>query len=121
MTKDESILLYGVGVGDMATDVFGTVKEAKIRWPHRVVDTPISEALLTGMTIGLSLGGYHPCLVHSRSDFALLGMDQLVNHILPWEKLYGDKLGITFRLVCAEGARGQGNTGHRQMVPVSDK
>lgn len=47
----------------------------------RIVEMPLAEALMTGVSIGLSLDGWVPILPFERFDFITLAMDQIVNHL----------------------------------------
>jgi len=46
-----------------------------------IIEMPVAEALMAGMSTGLSLGGYQPVLIFERHDFTLLALDQIVNHL----------------------------------------
>jgi|WetSurMetagenome_2_1015567.scaffolds.fasta_scaffold128276_2 acetoin:2,6-dichlorophenolindophenol oxidoreductase subunit beta len=48
---------------------------------NKIIETPVSESLMTGMAIGLSLTGYLPVLIFERMDFMLLASDQIINHL----------------------------------------
>lgn len=47
----------------------------------QIVDTPIAENLLMGLSIGLSLKGYKPVAFIERFDFILNALDAIVNHL----------------------------------------
>jgi len=57
---------------------YGTMKDVP---DSSIVEMPVAEALMAGMSTGLSLGGYQPVLIFERHDFTLLALDQLVNHL----------------------------------------
>jgi pyruvate dehydrogenase E1 component beta subunit len=48
--------------------------------PERIVDTPISEAGMVGMTIGSAMLGLKPVLEFMTFNFALVAWDQIINH-----------------------------------------
>lgn len=48
---------------------------------ERIVEMPLAEALMTGVSIGMSLDGVVPILAFERMDFMTLAMDQIVNHL----------------------------------------
>ncbi|MBI2359130.1 MAG: alpha-ketoacid dehydrogenase subunit beta, partial [Deltaproteobacteria bacterium] len=105
MAKDDRIFVMGVGVDD-PKGIFGTTRGAFQQFgSHRVFDTPLSEAALTGIAIGAALGGFHPLLVHARNDFMLLTMDQLVNNGAKWRYMSGGKLRVplTIRAIIGRG------------------
>lgn len=79
MQRDDRVLLIGEDVGRAGGvyklsqglfDEFG---------PKRVLDTPISEAGITGLGLGASLTGMRPVIELMFGDFTTLAMDQLVN------------------------------------------
>lgn len=80
MNEDEHVLILGEDVGIdggvfRATD--GLVKqfgEARVR------DTPISEATIAGLSIGLALEGFRPVAEIQFSGFVYPCLDQLANH-----------------------------------------
>src|SRR5262245_35097181 len=45
----------------------------------RVVDTPISESAIVGISIGAALRGYRPVAEMQFADFISCGFDQIVN------------------------------------------
>ncbi len=48
--------------------------------PKRVVDTPISEAGFCGVGIGAAMAGLRPVVEFMTFNFAILALDQIVNH-----------------------------------------
>jgi pyruvate dehydrogenase E1 component beta subunit len=88
MEKDRRVFLFGEGIDDPA-GVFGTTAGLQQRFgAGRVFDTPICENTLTGIAIGSSLAGLRPVLVHMRTDFLLMSMDQLANHAAKWKYMF---------------------------------
>ena len=111
LSIDEKVMCYGLGVTDPKA-IFGTTSGLLEKFgPNRVFDVPISENALTGIGLGLGIGGFRPVMVHQRFDFFLLAMDQLVNGAAKWHYMFGGtmKAPITIRLVVGRGW-GQGPT-----------
>lgn len=104
MRSDESVFAYGIGVN---TDgVFGTTLGLAGEFGEgRCIETPICEDALTGVALGAALAGQKPVLVHMRADFALRGMDQLVNVIAGYRQSTGGRrpVPITIRMVVGRG------------------
>jgi pyruvate dehydrogenase E1 component beta subunit len=48
--------------------------------PERVIDTPLAEALIAGMTIGMAVEGLKPIAEIQFAGFAYTTIDQLLNH-----------------------------------------
>lgn len=79
MHGDSRVVVMGQGVDD-AKGTLGTTRGLKeLFGPDRVSDTPLSEDGMTGIAIGMALGGLRPIHVHIRMDFLLLAMNQIVN------------------------------------------
>ena len=111
MARDESVLLFGLGVDDPKR-IFATTAQLVERFgSERVFDMPTAENAMTGIGIGASLLGFRPVMVHQRLDFFLLAMDQLVNNAAKWYFMFGGQksVPITIRLVTGRGW-GQGPT-----------
>ncbi len=105
MEKDKRVFVMGEGVDD-AAGIFGTTLGLhKIFGRKRVIDTPIAENGMTGVTIGAALGGMRPIMVHQRMDFMPLCMDQLVNHLSKWKYMFGGKVRVplTIRSIIGRG------------------
>ncbi len=80
MRRDEAVLVIGedVAVFQGAFKVTeGLLEEFGER---RVRDTPISENTIVGMGVGAAMGGLRPVVELMTVNFALLALDQIVNH-----------------------------------------
>ena len=79
MRKDENVFLMGEDVGiyggafGVSRGMFEEFGEA------RVMDTPISELVITGCAAGAAMTGLRPIVELMFSDFITLAMEQLVN------------------------------------------
>lgn len=79
MARDDRVCVIGEDVG-AAGGVFGQTKGLFERFgADRVVDTPISEPAIFGMTVGAAMAGMRPVVEVMFGDFITLVMDQLVN------------------------------------------
>lgn len=56
---------------------------------HRIIDTPISEANIMGAAVGMALAGLKPVVEMRVIDFALCGMDELVNQAAKNRYMFG--------------------------------
>lgn len=57
----------------------------------RIQEMPLSENLMVGAAIGLSLDGWLPIVWFERFDFVLCAMDAIVNHL---DKIKGLSIGL---------------------------
>ena len=94
MAEDPSVFLIGQGVtspwyvGNTCTglrDRFGV---------NRVVDTPVSENVITGAAVGAALAGMRPIVVHPRVDFLIYALDPIVNQAANWCYMNGGRLAV---------------------------
>ncbi|HET6430588.1 MAG TPA: transketolase C-terminal domain-containing protein [Phycisphaerae bacterium] len=105
LAADERTRLFGEGVTDKA-GTYGTTREMAERFgPDRVFDVPTAEQIITGLAIGMSLGGLRPIVIHPRNDFLLVAMDQIANHAAKWKAMFGGaiRLPLTIRSVSCRG------------------
>lgn len=107
MEKDKSVFIMGEGVDDI-TGIFGTTLPASQKFPNRVMDMPLSEALITGAGTGAALVGMKPVMVHARNDFLYLTLDQIANHAAIWSEMHGGGINIPWVIRSIIG-RGWGN------------
>ena len=111
MAKNNKLLCYGLGTDD-PKNIFGTTQNLQEKFgKERVFDMPTSENAMTGVAVGLALGGYPSVMSHQRLDFFLLAMDQLVNSAAKWHYMFGrqNSIPIVIRLIMGRGW-GQGPT-----------
>jgi len=94
--EDVRYSLRGITKGFI--DIFG---------PDRVIDTPISEAGLTGVGTGAALSGLRPVLEFQICEFIFFAFDQLVDQAQKLRYMSGGKLKapVTY-LIASSGARG---------------
>ena len=84
MSKDKSVLIFGLGVTDPKS-VFSTTKNLFKKFgEQRVFEIPLSENAITGVCLGASLNGFKPILSHQRVEFSLVAMEQIINQIAKW-------------------------------------
>lgn len=92
--KDPALFMMGCGVTD-PKGIFGTTIEVTKRFGgRRVFDIPLSENAIMGIAVGAAVTGLRPVVVHQRSDFLLLTMDQIVNNAAKWKYMSGGKLSV---------------------------
>ncbi len=94
MENDSRVFLIGEGV-DGISGIYGTTLPAYKKFgPSRVIDTPISDAAITGIAIGAAIVGMRPVIMHQRNDFMLVAMDQIVSHAAFWKYMTGGRLSV---------------------------
>lgn len=94
MERDASVILFGLDVDDPKA-IQGTTRGLAQKYgPERVFGTPLSEDAMTGVAIGMSLGGLRPIHVHIRMDFLMLAMNQLINIAAKSRYMYGGQVHL---------------------------
>ena len=98
LEADHRVRVFGEGVTDKA-GTYGTTKDLQaVFGEDRVFDVPTAEGVITGMGIGMSLGGLRPIVIHPRNDFMLVGMDQIANHAAKWDLMFGGRGGVAMAI-----------------------
>ena len=74
--------------------------------PKRVIDTPISEAAISGLGVGSAILGMRPIIEIMYMDFISVCFDELVNQAAKLRYMFGGqmKVPIVFRM-CGGGSR----------------
>jgi pyruvate dehydrogenase E1 component beta subunit len=99
MRKDKSIYLMGEEVAEYN----GAYKASKGMLDEfgdkRVVDTPISEAGFSGIGVGSTMTGNRPIIEYMTFNFALVGIDQIINNAAKIRQMSGGQFPcpIVFR------------------------
>src|SRR5579863_278553 len=79
MKRDENVLILGEDVGILGGAFKATEGLLEEFGGERVIDTPISEALIIGSAIGAAILGLRPVAEMQFGDFISCGFDQIVN------------------------------------------
>jgi 2-oxoisovalerate dehydrogenase E1 component len=111
LLRDEPrVVLLGEDLHDPYGGAFKVTSGLSTSFPGRVISTPISEAGIVGVGIGLALSGYRPIVEIMFADFVTLCMDQIFNHAVKFPGMFP---GTTVPLVIrtpSGGRRGYGPT-----------
>ncbi len=88
MERDPNVVVLGEDVG--RGGIFGQYKGLLAAFgAQRVIDTPISEAAILGAGVGMALAGLRPVVEMRVVDFALCGMDEIVNQAAKNRFMFG--------------------------------
>lgn len=91
MGEDRSVFLIGQGL-ESPWYVGNTAKGLLERFgSERVMDTPVSENVITGAAVGAAIAGMRSVVVHPRLDFMLYAMDPIINEAANWYYMNGGK------------------------------
>ena len=94
MRTDDSIYLMGEEVAEYN----GAYKASKGMLDEfgadRVIDTPIAELGFAGIGVGSAMGGNRPIIEFMTFNFALVGIDQIINNAAKMRQMSGGQLNI---------------------------
>ncbi|MBL8376359.1 MAG: alpha-ketoacid dehydrogenase subunit beta [Burkholderiales bacterium] len=99
MRADESVVALGEDLG--RGGIFGQYRGLQEAFgPERIIDTPISEANIMGAAVGMALAGLKPVVEMRVIDFALCGMDEIVNQAAKNRYMFGGqgRVGLVARM-----------------------
>lgn len=80
MERDPGVVVLGQDVGVDGGVFRATLGLSERFGPERVIDTPLAEALIIGMAIGMAVEGLKPAAEIQFSGFAYTTIDQILNH-----------------------------------------
>ncbi|MFP4534176.1 MAG: beta-ketoacyl-ACP synthase 3 [Spirochaetaceae bacterium] len=81
MEKDDRVTLYGEDLEDPKGDVFGVTKGLSSKYPGRVRNSPLSESLILGVSVGEALAGRRPVAFLQFADFLPIAYNQIVSEL----------------------------------------
>jgi acetoin:2,6-dichlorophenolindophenol oxidoreductase subunit beta len=82
---------------------FGQFRGLYEEFPDRVIDMPISEALMVGAAVGAAATGMRPVISMSFVEFSMGAMDELVNQAAKLRYMFGGQASVPLVLRCADG------------------
>ena len=114
MRKDQSIFLMGEEVAEYN----GAYKASKGMLDEfgdkRVIDTPISEAGFSGIGVGSTMTGNRPIIEYMTFNFALVGIDQIINNAAKIRQMSGGQFPCPIVFRGPTGSAGQLAATHSQ-------
>src|SRR6266498_410985 len=116
MRRDPTVFIIGEDVGEAGTPfkvLAGLIDEFG---PNRVIDSPISEAGITGLAVGAAMTGMRPVVDIMFGDFMALVMDQLVNQAAKIHYMSGGKLRVPMVVRTTLGATRRSAAQHSQSL-----
>jgi pyruvate dehydrogenase E1 component beta subunit len=94
MRRDENVFVMGEDVAVFQGSFKVTEGLLDEFGEKRVRDTPISENSIVGMGVGAAMGGLRPVVEIMTVNFALLAMDQIVNHAAAIPYMFGGQVRV---------------------------
>ncbi|MFZ2282584.1 MAG: pyruvate dehydrogenase complex E1 component subunit beta [Lutibacter sp.] len=114
MRRDETIYL----IGEEVAEYNGAYKASKGMLdefgPKRVIDSPIAELGFTGIAIGSAMNGNRPIVEYMTFNFALVGIDQIINNAAKIRQMSGGQINCPIVFRGPTGSAGQLGATHSQ-------
>jgi len=114
MRRDPRVFVLGEDVGPYG-GAFGVTQGLYEEFGEsRVIDTPISESLIVGASIGAALRGYRPVAEMQFADFITCAFDQIVNQAATLRYRYGGTATVPIVIRAPSGGNVGGGLYHSQ-------
>lgn len=114
MRRDESIFL----IGEEVAEYNGAYKASKGMLDEfgekRVIDSPIAELGFSGISVGAAMNGNRPIVEFMTFNFALVGIDQIINNAAKIRQMTGGQLNCPIVFRGPTGSAGQLGATHSQ-------
>ena len=117
MLRDERVFLMGEDIAAYGGSFAVTKGLVEEFGDDRVRDTPISEGIIAGAAMGAAMGGQRPIAEIMTINFAILAMDQLINHAAKMHHMFGGQWSVPLVVRMAAGW-GQLSATHSQTLEV---
>jgi pyruvate/2-oxoglutarate/acetoin dehydrogenase E1 component len=109
MLIDSRVIVLGEDVGRYGGAYAVTKGLLDEFGPSRVIDTPISEALIAGLAVGAAITGARPVAEIMYVDFITLALDQVANQAAKYHSMFGNRGSVPMVLRTQQGhGRGAG-------------
>jgi 2-oxoisovalerate dehydrogenase E1 component beta subunit len=113
LERDERTLVFGEDVGELG-GVFRVSEGLQQDFGReRVFNTPIAEAGIAGICVGLALAGWRPIAEMQFDGFSYPALDQVISHVAKYRERTRGRVGMTIviRIPSFGGIRGKEHHG----------
>ncbi len=116
MRRDPSVVTWGEDVA-LYEGSFKVTRGLLAEFgEERVKDTPISENTIIGVAIGAAMGGLRPVVELMTVNFALLAMDQIIDHMTKIRYMFGGQVNLPMVIRAPGGGGSQLAAQHSQSL-----
>ncbi len=116
LDEDERVFLMGEDIGSYGGAYAVTRGFLDEYGPDRIKDTPIAESVIVGSAIGAAMGGLRPIVELMTINFALLAMDQIVNHAAKLRYMSNGQITVPLVIRTVTGGGGRLGATHSQSL-----
>ena len=114
MRRDKTIYLMGEEVAEYNGAYKASKGMLEEFGENRVIDTPISEAGFSGIGVGSTMTGARPIIEYMTFNFALVGIDQIINNAAKIRQMSGGQFPCPIVFRGPTGSAGQLGATHSQ-------
>ena len=116
MARDERVFIFGEDVGLVGGTFRATEGLMAEFGSRRVRDTPIAEAAIIGIGIGAAMTGMRPIAELMTMNFAIVAMDQIVNHVSKMRYMFGGQIKLPMVIRAPAGGGTQKAAQHSHCI-----
>ena len=112
LAADPRTLVFGEDVGALG-GVFRVTEGLQAEFGgERVFDTPIAEAGIAGICIGLAMAGWRPIAELQFDGFSYPALDQVISHLAKYRQRTRGRVGVpaVIRIPCSAASRARSTT-----------
>jgi pyruvate dehydrogenase E1 component beta subunit len=113
LAEDPRTLVFGEDVGELG-GVFRVTDGLQAKFGReRVFNTPVAEAGIAGLCVGLALGGWRPVAELQFDAFSYPALEQIIDHVAKYRNRSRGRIGmpVTIRIPSFGGIRGKEHHG----------
>jgi 2-oxoisovalerate dehydrogenase E1 component len=114
--SDERVYLLGEDILDPYGGAFKVSRGLSDAFPDKVLTTPVSEAGISGVAIGMALRGLRPVVEIMFGDFSTLIADQLINSAAKFRWMFGEEVLLPLVIRAPMGGRRSYGPTHSQTL-----
>ena len=114
MRRDERVFLMGEEVAQYNGAYKVSQGMLEEFGPKRIIDTPIAELGFTAIAVGAASNGVRPIVEFMTWNFAVLALDQILNHAAKMRSMSGGHFGCPIVFRGPNGSAGQLGAQHSQ-------
>ncbi|MEM5947631.1 beta-ketoacyl-ACP synthase 3 [Spirochaetia bacterium 38H-sp] len=81
MAENSDVFLFGEDLEDPKGDVFGVTRGLTQKFPGQVQNSPLAEASIVGVSIGMALAGKRPVAFLQFADFLPIAFNELISEL----------------------------------------
>ncbi|MGA8922034.1 MAG: thiamine pyrophosphate-dependent enzyme [Candidatus Dormiibacterota bacterium] len=116
MERDERVMVLGEDVGQKG-GVFLVTDGLRARFGEaRVIDTPLAESSIAGVSLGLAIAGKRPVAEMQFADFAHMAFNQITNEIAKFRYRSDGDWGVPMVVRAPMGGHAHGALYHSQSI-----